>query len=96
MRKRLITPIPLFRLLDEGWLDLDGAAVVEVTSEQKDHPIESALVLGQTRWRDANSGTQAYSFLRKDAENKNSLCSIKFAMCAIVQRALYLLFCVLA
>src|ERR1700721_4744183 len=34
MRKRLITQIPQdFLPLDEGWLNLDGAAVVEVTSE---------------------------------------------------------------
>jgi hypothetical protein len=34
MRKRLITQIPQDVLpLDEGWLNLDGAAVVEVTSE---------------------------------------------------------------
>jgi len=30
--------------LDEGWLDLDDAAVVEVISEEKEYPVESALV----------------------------------------------------
>src|SRR6266568_8710714 len=35
MRKRLITPIPQDAPpRDEGWLDLDRAAVVEVTSEE--------------------------------------------------------------
>jgi len=60
MRKRLITPIPQDApTLDEGWLDLDGAAVVEVTSEDKEHPVESALVSGEMLgWRAANSGTQ--------------------------------------
>jgi hypothetical protein len=60
MRKRLITPIPQDAPhLDEGWLDLDGAAVVEVTSEEKEYPVESALVAGETRgWRAAESGTQ--------------------------------------
>jgi hypothetical protein len=44
---------------DAGWLDLDRAAVVEVTSEEKDHPVESALVSGEMRgWRAADSGTQ--------------------------------------
>jgi hypothetical protein len=34
MRKRLITQIPQDILpLDEGWLNLDSTAVVEVTSE---------------------------------------------------------------
>ena len=60
MRKRLITPIPQdARHLDEGWLDLDRAAVVEVTSEVKEYPIESALVSGETLgWRAADSGAQ--------------------------------------
>ena len=60
MRKRLITPIPQdIPHLDEGWLDLDCAAVVEVTSEEKDYPVDSALVWGESRgWRAAESGTQ--------------------------------------
>jgi hypothetical protein len=60
MRKHLIAPIPQSAsALNEGWLDLDGAAVVEVTSEDKEHPVESALVPGETRgWRAAASGTQ--------------------------------------
>ena len=61
MRKRLITPIPQDAPpRDEGWLDLDGAAAVEVTSEEKDYPVESALVPGEMRgWRAADPGTQA-------------------------------------
>jgi hypothetical protein len=60
MRKRLITPISQDAPPhDEGWLDLDDAAVVEVTSEEKEYPVESALVPGETRgWRAAASGTQ--------------------------------------
>jgi hypothetical protein len=60
MRKRLITPSPQAGTpRDEGWLDLDSAASVEVTSEDKDYPVESALVAGGTRgWRAADSGTQ--------------------------------------
>jgi XRCC1 N terminal domain len=60
MRKHLIAPVPQSApALNEGWLDLDGAAVVEVTSEDKEHPVESALVPGETRgWRAAASGTQ--------------------------------------
>jgi XRCC1 N terminal domain len=60
MRKHLIAAIPQSApALKEGWLDLDGAAVVEVTSEDKEHPVESALVPGETRgWRAAASGTQ--------------------------------------
>ena len=65
MRKRLITPIPrTARPHDEGWLDLNAAAVVEVTSEDKDYPVESALVSGETRgWRAASPGTQTIRLL---------------------------------
>jgi hypothetical protein len=44
---------------DEGWLDLDRAASVEVTSEEKDYGIEAALISGEAQgWRAAESGTQ--------------------------------------
>jgi XRCC1 N terminal domain len=60
MRKRLITPSPQAGTLhDEGWLDLDREAVVELTSEEKEYPVEAALVAGETRgWRAADSGAQ--------------------------------------
>ena len=60
MRKRVITPIPQdVPSRNESWLDLDRIAVVEVASEDKDYPVESALVTGETRgWRAADSGTQ--------------------------------------
>jgi hypothetical protein len=60
MRKRLITTTSQNTPhLDKGWLDLDRAARVEVTSEAKEYPVESALVSGEMRgWRAADSGTQ--------------------------------------
>jgi hypothetical protein len=60
MRKRLITPTPQDTPApNEEWLDLESAAVVEVTSEEKGYPVESALVSGETEgWRAADSGTQ--------------------------------------
>jgi len=65
MRKRLITTTSQDApLLGEGWLDLDGAAVVEVTSEEKEYPIESALVSGEAQgWRAASPGTQTVRLL---------------------------------
>ena len=65
MRKRVITPIPLsIYPHDEGWLDLDRVASVEVTSEEKDYGIDSALVPGETRgWRAASPGTQTIRLL---------------------------------
>jgi len=60
MRKRLITPIPeTVPSRGEGWLDLERTAVVEVTSEEPDYPVESALVSGETRgWHAAMPGIQ--------------------------------------
>jgi hypothetical protein len=65
MRKRLFTPTPQgTRPTDEGWLDLDRAASVEVTSEEKDYRIESALVSGEAQgWRAASPGTQTVRLL---------------------------------
>ena len=60
MRKRLITPISRDTSQpDEGWLDLDREAVVEVTSEEKEYPVEAALVAEEMQgWRAADSGAQ--------------------------------------
>jgi hypothetical protein len=60
MRKRLINPTaerpgPL----GQGWLDLERAAVVEVTSEDQDFPVESAFASEDARgWRAAAPGSQ--------------------------------------
>jgi hypothetical protein len=59
MRKRLLTTPQDAPLLDEDWLNLDGVVVVEVTSEDKDYPVECALVSGGMRgWRAADAGAQ--------------------------------------
>ena len=65
MRKRLFTPTPQdIRPTDEGWLDLDRAGSVEVTSEEKDYGIESALLSGETQgWRAGSPGTQTIRLL---------------------------------
>ncbi len=60
MRKRFITSsAERIRTRGESWLDVDRAAVVEVTSEDKDFPVESAFVSGDARgWRAAAPGSQ--------------------------------------
>jgi hypothetical protein len=60
MRKRLITQKPQDSSSPNAdWLDLESAAVVEVTSEEKGYSVESALISGETQgWRAADSGTQ--------------------------------------
>src|SRR3979411_919697 len=60
MRKRLITPTQeAVRSRGEGWLDVERAAMVEITSENKDYPVESAFASGEAQgWRAAEAGTQ--------------------------------------
>ena len=60
MRKRLITPSSeSIRTQSEGWLDVERAAVVEVSSEDAQCPVESAFVSGDARgWRAAAPGSQ--------------------------------------
>ena len=60
MRKRLIDSTrESIRPGGEGWLDIESAAVVEVTSEDPDCPVESAFVSGDARgWRAAAPGSQ--------------------------------------
>ena len=60
MRKRLIDPTAeRSGTLGQGWLDLERAAVVEVTSEDKQFPVESAFASEDARgWRAATAGSQ--------------------------------------
>jgi hypothetical protein len=60
MRKRLITSTPeTIGTRSEGWLDVERIAVVEVSSEDKDYPVESAFISGDAcGWRAAAPGSQ--------------------------------------
>ena len=60
MRKSQIARIPQNApLRDQAWMDVDRIASVEVSSEDADYPIESALLLeGKRGWRAAYPGTQ--------------------------------------
>ncbi|MDO9532149.1 MAG: hypothetical protein Q7O12_08455 [Deltaproteobacteria bacterium] len=62
MRKRMIGPGPgavAAAAAEPGWLDLEHLAEVEITSEDVDHPIESALIPGTiSGWRAADPGEQ--------------------------------------
>jgi len=60
MRKRLIDPTAeRLGTLEQGWLDLERTAVVEVTSEDEHFPVESALGSEDKRgWRAAAPGHQ--------------------------------------
>jgi hypothetical protein len=65
MRKRLISATAKTALSpSESQLDLERIAVVEVTSEEPDYPVESAFVSGETRgWRASEPGTQTVRLL---------------------------------
>lgn len=65
MRKQIVTPTPAtVQARGEGWLDLEHAAIVEVTSEDKDFPIESSLSLApESGWRAAEPGAQTIRLL---------------------------------
>jgi hypothetical protein len=60
MRKRLISPtLETVRSRTEGWLDVERAATVEITSEEKEFPVESAFASGEAQgWRAAEAGPQ--------------------------------------
>jgi hypothetical protein len=59
MRKRIVTPTPATAHAQEDWFDLERAATVKVTSEDKDFPIESSLSIEPRQgWRAAQPGAQ--------------------------------------
>src|SRR5690242_3911676 len=64
MRKRLATNPPVVQARSERWLDIEHAATVEVTSEDKDFPVESSLSTEHGRgWRAAEPGAQTIRLL---------------------------------
>jgi hypothetical protein len=65
MRKRIIGPGPgNVAAAEPGWMDLERLAQVEITSEDVDHPIESALIPGRgSGWRAAQPGEQTIRLL---------------------------------
>src|SRR5258708_36561729 len=65
MRKHVIASTdPSHSRKVEEWLNLVEAASVEVSSEDPQHPIESAFKHGETLgWRAAESGAQKISLL---------------------------------
>ncbi|MDY0186062.1 MAG: hypothetical protein RBR43_09310 [Desulfuromonadaceae bacterium] len=65
MRKRIITPVQQeTKPLKQDWLNIEELVEVEITSEDTAHPIESALLSGQTSgWRAAGPGKQTIRLL---------------------------------
>jgi hypothetical protein len=65
MRRRILGPGPReVAAAEPGWLDLDRLAQVEITSEDANFPIESALIPGTgLGWRSAQPGEQTIRLL---------------------------------
>jgi len=65
MRKRIVGPGPRkVSAIEPDWLDLERLAQVEITSEDADYPIDSALIPGTgSGWRAAQSGEQTIRLL---------------------------------
>src|SRR6266567_5471941 len=79
MRTRLIIPTPeTVSSRAERWLDVERAAVVEITSEEKGYPVESAFVSREMRgWRAAEQGPQTIRLIF-DQPQKLKLISLVF------------------
>lgn len=64
MHKRIVPADQQRVVPDPAWLNVEGLAEVEITSEDADHPIESALLAGSpTGWRAADPGKQTIRLL---------------------------------
>jgi hypothetical protein len=65
MRKRIIGHVQQeAESLEQEWLNVEGLAEVQITSEDAAHPIESALLPGGTSgWRAAEAGNQTIRLL---------------------------------
>jgi hypothetical protein len=71
MRKRIVNyNAQRSSPVDEGWLDLEKLAQVEVSSEEAQHPIEAALVPGASSgWRAAEPGQQVIRLMFDEPQN---------------------------
>ena len=59
MQKRMVGTLAQGSATADEWLDLESMARVELTSEDPDHPIESALVPNEgSGWRAGETGRQ--------------------------------------
>jgi hypothetical protein len=69
MLKRLMEVAKPERAEDVPWLELDGLAEVELTSEDAAHPIEGALLQRDVRgWRAAEPGEQRIRLLFREPQ----------------------------
>src|SRR5438045_7299954 len=94
MRKRLVTPmLETVRSSGEAWLDIERAAIVEITSEEKDYPVESAFASGEAQgWRAAEPGPQTIRLVFDQPQRLSSI-SLVFEENEIARRQEFVLRC---
>jgi hypothetical protein len=75
MRKQIINQqSPDTPPADRNWLDLEGLARIEITSEDSAHPVESALTPGAgSGWRAAEPGEQRLRLLFDEPQSLRHL-----------------------
>jgi hypothetical protein len=78
MRKRIISQSSKdYPPADQGWLDLERVAQVEVTSEDPAHPIDLALTTGAgPRWRATQPGQQTIRLLFDEPQRLRRICLV--------------------
>jgi F5/8 type C domain-containing protein len=70
MRKQVIRIPQIAAAWDQGWLDLNQSTSVEVSSEDENYPLESALPGDEkTGWRAADPGTQTIRLIFDSPQN---------------------------
>jgi len=76
MRKRIVAPHERAKeFAEDNWLDLEGLAEVEVTSEDDAHPIEAALLQGHgSSWRASTPGKQTIRLLFASPQPLKRIC----------------------
>ena len=84
MRKRIITAAQQGQTHSEmDWLNLEGLAEVEITSEDVNHPIESALLLDrQGEWRAVTPGKQVIRLVFTSPQTLRHI-RLKFVECSV-------------
>lgn len=64
MLKRIINGSSEALVADRRWLNIEQLVSVEITSEEAEYPIESAVIFGETQgWRAAEAGKQTIRLL---------------------------------
>ena len=75
MRKKIIDPAKQKRTsAEQGGLDLESLAQVEITSEDENHPFEAALTSsGGAGWKAAQPGEQTIRLIFDEPQKVNSI-----------------------